>query len=155
MENAVKSIMSTKIETVDILETAQDAAKKMSNKRVSSLIVVDKKNNEAPLGIITERDIVQRVCALGISSKDVSVRQMMSSPIATTDPNSSVEVAADIMLRNKVRHLLVLDEEGKPVGILAPSDLNKYLRANINLDDVKTRILEGLIEEEEMGEPQT
>ena len=155
MENTVKSIMSTKIETVDILETAQDAAKKMSNKRVSSLVVVDKKNKEEPLGIVTERDLVHRVCAPGISSKDVSVRQMMSSPIATIDPDSSVEVAADIMLSNKVRHLLVLNEERKPVGMLAPSDLNKYLRANINLNEVKTRILEGLIEEEEMGEPRT
>lgn len=150
MENAVKSIMSTKIETVDILETAQDAAKMMSDKRISSLLVVNKKNKEEPLGIITERDLVQRVCALGISSKDIPVRQIMSSPIATIDPSASVEVAADIMLSNKVRHLLVLNEERKPVGILAPSDLNKYLRANINLNEVKARILEGLLEEEEM-----
>lgn len=151
MENAVKSIMSTKIETVDILETAQDAAKMMSDKRISSLLVVNKKNKDEPLGIITERDLVQRVCALGVSSKDVPVRQIMSSPIATIDPSASVEVAADIMLSNKVRHLLVLNEERKPVGILAPSDLNKYLRANINLNEVKARILEGLLEEEEMG----
>ena len=151
MENAVKSIISTKIETVDILETAQDAAKMMSDKRISSLLVVNKKNKDEPLGIITERDLVQRVCALGVSSKDVPVRQIMSSPIATIDPSASVEVAADIMLSNKVRHLLVLNEERKPVGILAPSDLNKYLRANINLNEVKARILEGLLEEEEMG----
>ena len=154
MENAVKSIMSTKIETVDILDTAHAAAKKMRDKRISSLIVVALKNNAAPVGIVTERDLVHRVCALGISSKDVSVLQMMSSPIATVDPNSSVEVAADLMLSNKVRHLLVLDHEGKPVGILAPSDLNKYLRANFHLDEVNTRILEGLIEEEELGEHQ-
>jgi CBS domain-containing protein len=148
MENAVKSIMSTKIETIDILDTAYTAARKMRDKKVSSLIVIAMNNRGEPAGIITERDLVHRVCALGLSSKDVSVLQMVSSPIATIDPNSSVEVAADLMLSNKVRHLLVLDHEGKPVGILAPSDLNKYLQANFNLDEVKARILKGLIEEE-------
>lgn len=155
MEDAVKFIMSTRIETIDILDTAHTAAKKMRDKRISSLIVVDKKNKAEPLGIVTERDLVHRVCALGVSSKDVYVRDMMSSPIATVNPNSLVEVAADLMLSNKVRHLLVLSADRKPVGILAPADLNKYLRANLNLDEVKARILEGLIEEEEMGEPRT
>ncbi|NOJ26878.1 MAG: hypothetical protein DA330_02560 [Nitrososphaera sp.] len=154
MENAVKSIMSAKIETVDILDTAYTAAKKMRDKKISSLVVVDKKNKTEPLGIITERDLVHRVCAKGVSSKDVAVQQIMSTPIATIDPNSTVEVAADLMLNNKVRHLLVVDEDRRPIGILAPSDLNKYLRANINLDRVRTRILEGLIEEEEMGDVQ-
>jgi CBS domain-containing protein len=154
MENAVKSIMSTKIETVDLLDTAHTAAKKMRDKRVSSLIVVDKKNKEEPIGIITERDLVLRVCAKGVSSKDVVIRQVMSAPIATVDPHTTVEVAADLMLNNKVRHLLVVDEGRRPIGILAPSDLNKYLRTNIDIDEVNARILEGLIEEqEEMKRP--
>jgi signal-transduction protein with cAMP-binding, CBS, and nucleotidyltransferase domain len=153
MENAVQAIMSAKIETVDVLDTAHTVAKKMRDRRISSLIVVDKKNKAEPLGIVTERDLVHRVCARGVSSKDVSVREIMSTPIATVDPRSAVEVAADLMLSNKVRHLLVVDQDRRPVGILAPSDLNKYLRANIDIDKVKARILEGLLEEEEMGEP--
>jgi hypothetical protein len=57
------------------------------------------------------------------------------------------------MLTNKVRHLLVVDEEtSKPVGIIAPSDLNKYLRANIDMDEVNARILEA-IKAEELTEP--
>src|SRR3712207_7250567 len=74
---------------------------------------------------------------------EVGVREIMSSPIATIEPQATVETAADLMLSNKVRHLLVVDEETRtPVGIIAPSDLNKYLRGNIDMDEVNARILE-------------
>jgi CBS-domain-containing membrane protein len=77
----------------------------------------------------------------------------MSSPIATVEPQPTVETAADLMLSNKVRHLLVVDEQTrKPVGIIAPSDLNKYLRASIDMDEVNARILDA-IKAEELTEP--
>ena len=154
MQNAIKEIMSTKLETIEITKNAQEAAKKMNDKRISSLLVVDGDNkNEEPLGIVTERDLVIRVCAAGTSSKDVGVREIMSSPIVTVEPQATVETAAELMLSNKVRHLLVKDEQtGKPVGVIAPSDLNKYLRGNIDMDEVNARILEA-IRTEELTEP--
>jgi CBS domain-containing protein len=154
MQNALKEIMSTKLETIDITKNAQEAAKKMNEKRISSVLVVDGDNKrEEPLGIVTERDLVIRVCAAGTNSKDVGIREIMSSPVVTVEPNATVETAADLMLSNKVRHLLVIDEQTrKPLGIIAPSDLNKYLRANIDMDEVNARILEA-IKAEELTEP--
>jgi len=154
MQNAIKEIMSTKLETIDVTENAQQAAKKMNDKRISSVLVVDgDKQSGEPIGIVTERDLVIRVCAVGTSSKEVGIREIMSSPIATVEPQATVETAADLMLSNKVRHLLVVDEQTrKPVGIIAPSDLNKYLRANIDMDEVNARILDA-IKAEELTEP--
>jgi CBS domain-containing protein len=154
MQNAIKEIMSTKLETIDVAENAQEAAKKMNDKRISSVLVVDgDKQSGEPIGIVTERDLVIRVCAAGTSSKEVGIREIMSSPIATVEPQATVETAADLMLSNKVRHLLVVDEQTrKPVGIIAPSDLNKYLRANIDMDEVNARILDA-IKAEELTEP--
>lgn len=154
MQNAIKEIMSTKLETIDVTENAQEAAKKMNDKRISSVLVVDgDKQSREPIGIVTERDLVIRVCAAGTSSKEVGIREIMSSPIATVEPQATVETAADLMLSNKVRHLLVVDEQTrKPVGIIAPSDLNKYLRARIDMDEVNARILEA-IKAEELTEP--
>ena len=154
MQNAVKEIMSTRLETIDITKNAQEAAKKMNDKRISSVLVVDgDKQSGEPIGIVTERDLVIRVCAEGTSSKEVGIREIMSSPIATVEPQATVETAADLMLSNKVRHLLVVDEQTrKPVGIIAPSDLNKYLRANIDMDEVNARILDA-IKAEELTEP--
>lgn len=154
MENSVEAIMSTKIETVDLMETAHEAAKKMRDKKISAVIVVNKKEADAqPLGIVTERDLVNRVCAEGASSKEKIVNEIMSFPLATIDPHSTVETAADLMLANKVRHLVVMNPDKKMIGTLAPIDLNKYLRSNIDMDEIKTRILRGLIEEQEMGNP--
>src|SRR5689334_9378849 len=68
MENAIEAIMSTELETIDVTETAQEAAKKMNDKRVSSVLVVDKNKGDNPIGIVTERDLVIRICADGASS---------------------------------------------------------------------------------------
>lgn len=153
MKNAVGEIMSKKVASIDLIDIALKAANIMKEKRISSVIVVDmKKDPDVPLGIVTERDFVYRICAAGNNSKDVAIGEVMSSPLATITPETPIEVAADIMLQNKVRHLLVVDKDKKPIGIVAPSDLNKYLRANLDINEVNARILEALLEEEEFAE---
>jgi signal-transduction protein with cAMP-binding, CBS, and nucleotidyltransferase domain len=87
MQDAVKKIMSTNLETIDVTENAQEAAKKMNDKRISSILVVDgDKQSREPIGIVTERDPAIRVCAAGTSSKEIGILEIMSSPIATVEP---------------------------------------------------------------------
>jgi CBS domain-containing protein len=142
----VGQLMTERLETISPSDTAQEAAKKMRDKKVSSLVVTDVEDK--PIGIVTERDLVRQVCTKVINSNDVIVHRIMSSPLATIDANSSVEVAADIMIQNKVRHLLVVDEN-KVLGIITPSDFTGYLKEKLNLDDVNARILQSLKEDEE------
>lgn len=142
----VGQLMTERLETISPSDTAQEAAKKMRDKKVSSLVVTDVEDK--PIGIVTERDLVRQVCTKAINSNDVIVHRIMSSPLATIDANSSVEVAADIMIQNKVRHLLVVDEN-KVLGIITPSDFTGYLKEKLNLDDVNARILQSLKEDEE------
>jgi CBS domain-containing protein len=142
----VGQLMTERLETIGPSDTAQEAAKKMRDKKVSSLVVTDVEDK--PVGIVTERDLVRQVCTKIINSNDVIVHHIMSSPLATIDANSSVEVAADIMIQNKVRHLLVVDEN-KVLGIITPSDFTGYLKEKLNLDDVNARILQSLKEDEE------
>ena len=145
----VGQLMTERLETISPSDTAQEAAKKMRDKKVSSLVVTDVEDK--PIGIVTERDLVRQVCTKVINSNDVIVHRIMSSPLATIDANSSVEVAADIMIQNKVRHLLVVDEN-KVLGIITPSDFTGYLKEKLNLDDVNARILQSLKEDEEEKE---
>lgn len=145
----VGQLMTERLETISPSDTAQEAAKKMRDKKVSSLVVTDLEDK--PIGIVTERDLVRQVCTKVINSNDVIVHHIMSSPLATIDANSSVEVAADIMIQNKVRHLLVVDEN-KVLGIITPSDFTGYLKEKLNLDDVNARILQSLKEDEEEKE---
>ncbi|MGB8100151.1 MAG: CBS domain-containing protein, partial [Nitrososphaeraceae archaeon] len=128
--------------------SAQEAAKKMRDKNVSSLLVIDDFNDGKPIGIVTERDFVRQVCVNDSSSKHTIIRVITSSPLVTVDATSSVEVAADLMLQNKVRHLLVVkdDDITKPLGIITPSDFTGYLKENLNVDDVNAKIIESLKE---------
>jgi signal-transduction protein with cAMP-binding, CBS, and nucleotidyltransferase domain len=131
----------------------------MKDNKIGSLVVVDNKNNDnKPIGIVTERDLVRKVCANDINSSKISIKEIMSSPLVTIDSRSSVEVAADIMAQNKVRHLLVVEENtndsddddyriSRPLGIITPSDFVGYLKENLNIDDVNAKILESLKEQ--------
>jgi CBS domain-containing protein len=120
--------MSEKLEKIIENMSAQEAAKKMGAVNTSSLLVTD--FNDKPVGIITERDLVRSVVANDANSKTVVIKEIMSSPIATIDANSSVEAAADLMMQNQVRHLLVVDDEdvNKPLGIITSTDFTTYLK---------------------------
>src|ERR687897_2341447 len=142
----VGQLMTKKLETINPSNTAQEAAKKMRDKEVSSLVVTD--SEDKPIGIVTERDLVRQVCTKDVSSNSIIVHHIMSSPIATIDANSSVEVAADIMIQDKVRHLIVMKGENKVLGIITSSDFIDYLGDKLNLDDVNASILQSLKEEE-------
>ena len=84
----------------------------MKDNKIGSLVVVDNKNNDnKPIGIVTERDLVRKVCANDINSRKISIKEIMSSPLVTIGSRSSVEVAADTMAQNKTRHLLVVEED--------------------------------------------
>jgi signal-transduction protein with cAMP-binding, CBS, and nucleotidyltransferase domain len=144
----IGDLMTEKLETIEASLSAQEAAMKMRDRNVSSLVVIDA--NSKTVGIITERDLVRKVCVHDASNRDTSVRDIMSDALVTTDAISEVGVAADIMIQNQVRHLLVVkdDDINKPLGIITPSDLARYLKENLDIDDVNATIIKSLIETE-------
>jgi CBS domain-containing protein len=147
----IGELMTQKLETIEVSSSAQEAAKKMRDKKTSSLVVVD--GNSKPVGIITERDLARKVCVNDASSKNTLVQDIMSDALVTTDAISEVAVAADMMIQNQVRHLLVVEDDdiSKPLGIITPSDFAGYLKENLNIDDVNAKIIESLKETEKEG----
>jgi signal-transduction protein with cAMP-binding, CBS, and nucleotidyltransferase domain len=115
-------------------KTAQDIANLMAKKKVGSIIVVDKKSQ--PLGIITERDMVKRVCLKNIPAGRIEVEEIMSSPLITIMSYDSVELASRIMTKNKIKRLAVLEEDNRITGLVSVTDITKHL-AKILLDDYK------------------
>jgi CBS domain-containing protein len=146
VEAAVRQVTRKELVTIYSHSTAQEAAKRMRSKKVSSLVVIEK--GDAPVGIVTERDLVRSVCSRDISSDSVLIQEIMSSPIATIDVDASIEQAADKMIQNKVRHLLITEND-KIYGIITPSDFTIYLTENLNMDEVNARILQSLKEDME------
>jgi CBS domain-containing protein len=128
MTETVNDFMRKSLITIEESASVQEAANRMKDKNVSSLVVVDEISR--PLGLITERDLVRKVCIHDVSTSKLIIKEIMSFPLITIDSNSSASEAADMMLRNNVRHLLVVDSKSsegldKPIGIVTPLDFTK------------------------------
>jgi signal-transduction protein with cAMP-binding, CBS, and nucleotidyltransferase domain len=146
----VGELMTQKLETIGTSSSSQEASKKMKDNNISSLIVIDDSNNK-PTGIVTERDLVRKVCVNDrSSSKNMLIKNIMSSPLVTIDARLPVEAAADVMIQNKVRHLLVVEDNdiNRPLGIVTPTDFVGYLKENLNVNEGNAKILESLRGEE-------
>jgi len=142
---SIKKIVTHKLETIHLHETAQEAAKKMKHKDISSLLVVDESG--VYVGIVTEKDLVSKVCIHNKNSTEVFVNEIMSSPLVSIESKATLEEAAKKMVDNKIQHLLVKNADTL-VGILTTTDLSTYLRQNIDMDEVNASILESLMEQE-------
>ncbi|MGC1929199.1 MAG: CBS domain-containing protein [Candidatus Nitrosopolaris sp.] len=140
----IGEIMMERLETVDESDTAQHAAKKMRNSDVSSLLV---ESGGTAIGIITERDLVRRVCAGDESSSNVIIQNIMSTPLITVDSRYLLQEAANVMIQNKVRHLLVVGDNGAK-RIISTSDFASYLKQNVDMDEVNAAIIQSLLEEQ-------
>ena len=119
---SVKDLMTKNVITIDLHKTVFDAAMLMSEKRIGCLVIMD---GEVPLGIVTERDFVRRVVAKNLPS-GAKVSEIMSKPLITVDPDSSLREAARLMIKNKIRRLPVV-KENKLVGIIVVSDFARQI----------------------------
>jgi CBS domain-containing protein len=133
MTFTITDIVRKKLETIEEMASVQEAAKKMKDKNVSSLIVVGPDGK--PQGLVTERDLVTKVCINNIPTNTMTSREIMSSLI-TINSSSSPSAAAETMLKNNIRHLLVVDEgdANKPIGIITPLDFTRYQEYTVDED---------------------
>jgi len=89
---------------------------------IGCLIVVE--GNEQIIGILTERDIVQKVVAMGLDPVKTLVRDVMTRNVVTLDKAASLKEAAKLMDSNRIKKLPVTDN-GRLIGILTMTDLLK------------------------------
>ena len=123
MQITIDEIMSTKIEAIEESASVQEVALKTRDKNKSSMIVVD--SFDKPKGLVTERDLVRKICTKDISPTEIRVKDIMSLPIITITPSETLSSAIDIMLQHNIRHLLVVDDKtemNKPLGMATPKD---------------------------------
>jgi len=145
MKMTIAEIMSKKIETIEEFASVQEVAIKMKDKNISSLLVVDSFGKSK--GLITERDLIRKVCVKDICTSQVIVKEIMSLPLITINSNESPSTAIDIMLQHNIRHLLVVDDEteiNQPIGIVTPRDLTRY--QEFTRDDANKDNLEKILE---------
>ena len=130
MDELVRDIMTKDLLTISENDTALKAAQLMSEKGVSSLIVL---SDNQPIGIITERDFIKKICLKELKLSTVKVGDMMSKIRTSASPDTSIDVAVQRMVNNRIRRLPIIDN-GKLVGIITVTDLAKHLRTILLLN---------------------
>jgi predicted transcriptional regulator len=120
MNITVKKWMHKNIALAKNDESAKTAANEMVNKKVGSLIVIDKEKK--PIGIVTETDFVRKVVASGVSSKMIQIEDIMSTKMVSIESDKDITDASEIMKNKNVKRLPVVENE-KVVGIITSTDI--------------------------------
>jgi CBS domain-containing protein len=104
--------------------TALDAALLMNEHKIGSLLVMA---SGQLAGIITERDLLQKVISLRQDPAATAVHAVMSTEVACCRPETTVDEARGVMKNRRIRHLPVLDAADQLLGLVSIGDLNAYL----------------------------
>jgi len=123
--------MTKNVITIDASKTVIEAADLMSQNNVGDLVVMDK---DAPVGIVTERDLVRRVLAER-KSLNIKVSEVMTTPLRVIDPEAPLKEAARIMVNKGIRRLPVI-KDNKLVGIITTADFARLLSKKTLTDDI-------------------
>lgn len=115
----VRDVMTKHISMAGTNTPISQVAKKMKDLNVGSIPITN--NQQQPVGIVTDRDIVIRGVVAGISGND-SIEKVMSKKVISVSPDADIHEAARIMGENQIRRLPVV-ENGRLVGIVAIGDL--------------------------------
>ena len=118
--------------TVSPDEFVFELTRAMTERNVAAASVLDR---TTLIGIVTERDVVQKVVAAARDPKRTRVGDVMTSPAVSIGIKTTVNEAAALMRKNHFRHLVVVDDEKSVVGILA----QRYVLYDI-LDDMERSV---------------
>jgi len=110
----VRNFVKTDPLTIDANESVLRAAEKMRDRHAGNILVLI---NGEPKGILTERDILNRIAADDLLPSSIPVRKIMTSPMVSVNADTPLADAVKLMAKNRIRTLFVTDR-GKPFGLL-------------------------------------
>ena len=129
--------MNTTVESIGLEATVKEAAGRMAQQEIGSLIVT---HQDRPVGILTERDLLARVLAAGRSADVTQVKTVMSKPLICGQPGLDVSEAASFMIEQGIKKLPIT-QEGLLVGIITLTDLcASYPSIQGLLDKMQTKL---------------
>jgi signal-transduction protein with cAMP-binding, CBS, and nucleotidyltransferase domain len=116
LSSKVSEIMTTNLTTAPVSTPIFEVMERMATSDVGRIIITD---NEVPVGIFTERDVLRRVVNSNIDAKKTSIKEVMTSPLRAVREETHIVEAFGKMFRGKYRHLLVRGKRGRIVGIVS------------------------------------
>ena len=125
-----------KVVTIRPDQTVREAVERLAEHRIGALVVEDQLK---PVGIFSERDLLNRLAKSGAPAYQFRVREVMSSPVVSGSPTDTIDQTLRLMTHRRIRHLPIL-VEGELVGLVSLGDLVKHrleekeLEASVLLD---------------------
>ena len=104
--------------------SVREAAGVMNHHSVGALVVLE---GEQLAGIFTERDVLRRVVAEGRDPSLTRVEHVMTRNVATIRPEADVDAAREVFMQKRIRHLPVVDETGRLLGLVSIGDVNAWM----------------------------
>ncbi len=126
----IRDIMKKNVITIQEDTSALDAAKLISEKDISFLVIV---KDGKPIGVITERDFVRKIAAQDKQASLIPLSEIMSYKFRWVEPSTEIEDAVQKMLNHNIRRLIVLENE-KLVGVITQTDLADFLRSKLLIE---------------------
>lgn len=118
------------VDVADAEESALTAARRMNDRGVGTLVVVDA--GREPIGMLTDRDLTVRVLAKGRDPVLTTVRDVMTPDPETVTECTSLEDALRVMRKGPCRRVPVVDGQGRLVGLLSLDDILELLASEFN-----------------------
>lgn len=118
----VRDLMVEELHTIDGLATVADAVMLMKRRRVSSL-VVNRRNEDDELGLVVVADIARGVIADNRAPERVNVYEVMSKPLLTLPEEMLAKYAVRLLTRFELSRAVVIDHDRNAVGIVTLRDL--------------------------------
>jgi len=115
----VRDVMTKDVKVVRPDSSVKEVVTTMNKFNIGSIVVVQ---GDMPVGVISERDILRRVVEPCLSPESLTARQVMTSPVVTISETASIEEAAKLMTKKKVRKIPVMKKQ-KLVGIVTFTDI--------------------------------
>ena len=121
---SIKPVMIRKVVTFPKDASVVSMAKKMSEKQISCVVIIDKAKK--PLGVLTERDIITKIVSRNRKPDGLKAKDVMSKKLLTINEQTTIFYAAQLMGHHRIRRLPVVKDK-KLVGLITETDVVKAM----------------------------
>ena len=115
-------------------ETTQVVAKKMVDLGVASFIVLD--DNDKPIGIVTEKDLVRKVVAKNLIPSEVAIESIMSSPMKKLPSTATIKEAINEMTHAGIKHMVIYEVLETGESVVGMFSFTNLVRADLSLNNL-------------------
>jgi CBS domain-containing protein len=129
---SVGEYCNREVVVVERSESVREAVHLMRQHHVGSVVVVEKRGDQAtPIGILTDRDIIIEVLAEDVDLAEVNIGDIMTAEPVTVQESATLLEALEVMREHGVRRILVVNDKGHLLGVLAVDDILELLGEQI------------------------